>query len=624
MANQSTQGFNGNANYLGTGFFNAAVYVQERDPIPTDQNGIPLGTLWINVATDAVFMLTQKLYDNTIKKTVSTWIGISGNFFNEVHTDAGIATPLAGVLAIFGGTNINTNAAANSVFINLDDTVSIGGTMSADDGFITLNGNINLPNTNTTGTEGIIQFDVDRFISNFGVENTFVGANSGNTTLTGSGNTALGTDALASITTGLNNTAIGVSSLTAQTTLGGNVALGWSALNALTAGSNNIAIGNLSGSGYSTNEASNICINAVGTPLESHVIRIGTDGTGPGQQDTCYIAGTTHIARNLNLKFTNAAGTEGAIYTGDGVSLTRFITNPGFPAAFNIFVGEACGPTFPYAGAAQGNTGLGANVMTAIVGASGNTSVGFGSGNAIANNVDNTCLGHNAGNLLATGDLNCFVGAFSGAVLTGNAGAIGNTALGYGALNNCTSGSANLCLGGLSGQNLTTNESHNLIIYNSGVVGRSHEIRIGSTGGGDGQQSKCWIAAIRGVTTDVADAIPVLIDSTGQLGTVSSSERYKDDIEDMGPESDMVMALRPVTFTYKSDQTKTKHYGLIAEETHEVFPSLVVYDKEGLPDTVKYHELPVLLLNELQKCMATIANLQERIAILEKGHKKTR
>jgi len=158
MANQSTQGFNGLA-YVGSGFFNAAVYVQERNPIATDQKGIPLGTLWINVVTDGVFMLTQKLYDPAIKKTVSTWIPISGNFFNEVHTDAGNATPLAGVLGVFGGLNINTNAVANLVFINLNENIHIIGTMSADDGFITTAGNINLPNTNNGGTEGVIQFE---------------------------------------------------------------------------------------------------------------------------------------------------------------------------------------------------------------------------------------------------------------------------------------------------------------------------------------------------------------------------------------------------------------------------------------------------------------------------------
>lgn len=643
MANQSTQGFNGNANYLGTGFFNAAVYVQERDPVPTDQNGIPLGTLWINVATDAVFMLTQKLYDNTIKKTVSTWIGISGNFFNEVHTDLGTAVPLAGALAILGGTNMNTNAVANAVFINLDDTVHIGGTLTADDGIVITAGNLNLPNTDTTGNEGIIQFDVNRFISNFGNENTFVGQNSGNTTVTGGLNSGFGANALQSLTTGGSNTCIGNSSGEHLTTGQSNSAVGHASLNLANAAANantaighfslgslltgkfNIAVGDLAGFSYTGAEDSNICIGHSGVLGENHVIRLGTDGTGNKQQNVCYIAGTTHIARNLNLKYSDGTGAVGYIYTGDTVTPGRFIHNPGI---FNTFVGEDAG-SFGVTGV--DNVGIGSESLEVLVGASGNTAVGVGSGASIVNNIENVCIGKNSGHVLAAGDLNVFIGSFTGASLTGNVGAVGNTALGHGALRNSTGGSANLCLGGLSGQNLTTNESNNVLIQNNGVTGHSREIRIGTqyTGGGgpgDGQQSACWIAAIRGVTTGVADAIPVLIDSTGQLGTVSSSERYKDDIEDIGPESDMIHALRPVTFVYKSDQSKTKQYGLIAEEVNEVFPHLVIYDKEGLPDTVKYHELPVLLLNELQKYVATIEDLRERIDILENSlrSKKTR
>jgi len=47
-------------------------------------------------------------------------------------------------------------------------------------------------------------------------------------------------------------------------------------------------------------------------------------------------------------------------------------------------------------------------------------------------------------------------------------------------------------------------------------------------------------------------------------------------------------------------------------------PSLVVYDKEGLPQTVKYHELPSLLLNELQKSNKMIEMLTKRIEYLER------
>ena len=124
-----------------------------------------------------------------------------------------------------------------------------------------------------------------------------------------------------------------------------------------------------------------------------------------------------------------------------------------------------------------------------------------------------------------------------------------------------------------------------------------------------------------------ADAIPVLIDSTGQLGTVSSSRSVKKDIRDMGDATARLLDLRPVTFRYKQEQTLPSggevppEYGLIAEEVAEVFPDLVVYDEKGQPFTVKYHEMAPMLLNEMKKERRAhaqeMAVLTERLARLE-------
>ena len=117
------------------------------------------------------------------------------------------------------------------------------------------------------------------------------------------------------------------------------------------------------------------------------------------------------------------------------------------------------------------------------------------------------------------------------------------------------------------------------------------------------------MAGIRGVTSGVADAIPVMVDSVGQLGTVSSSRRFKFDIADMGDASTGLMRLRPVTFRYKDATTDGAHplqYGLIAEEVAEVNRDLVVYEKDGQALTVKYHLLPTMLLNEVQQQQRTI------------------
>ncbi len=127
------------------------------------------------------------------------------------------------------------------------------------------------------------------------------------------------------------------------------------------------------------------------------------------------------------------------------------------------------------------------------------------------------------------------------------------------------------------------------------------------------------------MTTGIADAIAVVVDSAGQLGTVSSSRRVKDDIADMGEASSTLMKLRPVTFHYKSDKNpkgRTLQYGLVAEEVAKVAPGLVAHSADGKVETVYYQFLAPMLLNEYQKQQRTIqaqaAELAKQTAKLEK------
>jgi hypothetical protein len=142
-------------------------------------------------------------------------------------------------------------------------------------------------------------------------------------------------------------------------------------------------------------------------------------------------------------------------------------------------------------------------------------------------------------------------------------------------------------------------------------------------------QTSFFAAGIRGVTTGNNDAIPVVIDSNGQLGTVSSSRRFKEDIHDMDTVSSGLMRLRPVTFRYQkpfADGSKPIQYGLIAEEVADVYPDLVAHSADGQIETVKYQVLDSMLLNELQKehkqvqeQAETIRVLEARLAVLEKA-----
>jgi hypothetical protein len=194
-----------------------------------------------------------------------------------------------------------------------------------------------------------------------------------------------------------------------------------------------------------------------------------------------------------------------------------------------------------------------------------------------------------------------------------NPGATGtsNTAVGANALDSIGTGSNNIAVGAQAGNNITTT-GFNIDIGNQGVGGDSGVIRIGVVG----TQSTTFIAGIQGVTTGDNNAVEVMIDSAGQLGTISSSRRYKEDIQDMGDTSSGLLRLRPVTFRYKkpfNDGSQPVQYGLIAEEVAEVYPDLVARSADGQIQTVKYQVLGPMLLNEVQKQNTTIAAQKEQI-----------
>jgi len=113
--------------------------------------------------------------------------------------------------------------------------------------------------------------------------------------------------------------------------------------------------------------------------------------------------------------------------------------------------------------------------------------------------------------------------------------------------------------------------------------------------------NSCFIGNIRGVTTQSSDAIAVVIDCAGQLGTMSSSRRFKKEIKPMEKASEAILSLKPVTFHYKSDRTDTPQFGLIAEEVAEVNRNLVARDKNGDIYTVRYDAVNAMLLNEFLK-----------------------
>src|SRR5215475_7296726 len=117
---------------------------------------------------------------------------------------------------------------------------------------------------------------------------------------------------------------------------------------------------------------------------------------------------------------------------------------------------------------------------------------------------------------------------------------------------------------------------------------------------GDPAHSKVFIDGISGATVGAANA-PVLVNVNGQLGTAPSSAQYKKDVADMGKSSEVIFSLRPVSFHYKGDDTNLPCFGLIAEEVAKANPDLILLDKEGKPQTVRYEQINAMLLNEFLK-----------------------
>jgi hypothetical protein len=105
--------------------------------------------------------------------------------------------------------------------------------------------------------------------------------------------------------------------------------------------------------------------------------------------------------------------------------------------------------------------------------------------------------------------------------------------------------------------------------------------------------------------------VNVLVDGSGQLGTASSSRRVKRDIAPLG-ELRPLMKLQPVSFRYRSGPPEL-HYGLLAEQVAKVLPELAVYGEDGLPETVQYQELPVLLLAKIQQQQRQINRLMREV-----------
>jgi hypothetical protein len=279
------------------------------------------------------------------------------------------------------------------------------------------------------------------------------------------------------------------------------------------------------------------------------------------------------------------------------------------------------------------NTALGGGALISNTGGAYNTATGSSALQSNTTGKENTASGVSALSGNTTGSANTAVGYIA---LLFNAVGNNNTALGHGAgakqngSNNTSvgyeagyagslnderylTGNNNIALGFQAGSQWSTG-SNNIAIGSSGTASDAGAIRIGERG----RQNRTFIAGIRGSL--VQRGVPVLIDASNRLGMATSLRQFKQDIQPMGDASSKLMQLKPVSFRYMeavADGSKPLQFGLIAEEVEEVMPELVVRNAEGTIETVAYHVLPSLLLNEYQKQNRELAQAKANLASTE-------
>jgi hypothetical protein len=210
----------------------------------------------------------------------------------------------------------------------------------------------------------------------------------------------------------------------------------------------------------------------------------------------------------------------------------------------------------------------------------------------------------------------------------------GNTAVGENALRSNSSGSNNVAGG--NGALFFANGNQNTALgylagANSGVGGGNVYIGAQMVGNSD-DINHTYIANISSTNVSGAGTDTATVDlTTGLIGHLTSSRRYKEEIKPIENASETIYRLRPVTYRYKKaiDPTQSPAFGLIAEEVAEVNSNLVARDAKGQSESVHYEMVNAMLLNEflkehrrVQELEANAARQQKQIEALTAGLQK--
>ena len=335
--------------------------------------------------------------------------------------------------------------------------------------------------------------------------------------------------------------------------------------------------------------------------------------TGIGAGALLVDNGGENTAVGAGALFSNTTGS-------DNTAVGAFALFNSTTAGLNVAVGDSALVSFNGTTAFDGaNTALGSIALSAETSGEENVAVGRRALESLVSGSNNVAVGWRAGDNYTGGETNniCIGSGTGGTAGESNAIRIGDSASsgGIDVINNSTLANVVTIGPGLSTQGITI---LTLLGFGNVSIGNGLQTTTGA--------STCNIGGIFNQTPP-AGSHGVVVGPNNQLADATlSSRRFKKDIAPIDKMSEGILALRPVTFHWKTDNTNEPEFGLVAEEVAEVNLNWITRNPQGEISGVRYETIPVLLLNEflkehkkVEEQQATITELKSTVAQQAKG-----
>jgi len=414
--------------------------------LPVVSGGTGAATLTVNNVllgngTSALQVVAPGTTGNVLTSNGTTWTSAAAGASLLGDTDS--ATPFETSLGYQAG---NVNTGINNTFVGYQSGLAnTTGTENTALGKGALQRNTTGASHTAVGTEAL-------FFNTTGQTNVAIGNYALYTNTTASNNVAIGYSAMQNNSTGANNTATGFEALLSNTTAAGNTAHGYQALRSNTTGTQNVGVG-----------FDALYSNTTGLQNTALGYRAGRSGTNN------LTTGTNNILIGYNAEATSATVSNENTFGNSSSTSNRFWgdikpggSNAGTSGQVLTSAGAGVSPTWTTVGggSAATPTALGTVYAQTTNATLANTALGFQANNALTTGTRNIAIGYNANLLATTTSSNIAIGAeaLSSSITGGGGIAIGDSALkamttgfaiaiGGNAMKLATGGNANIAIG---------------------------------------------------------------------------------------------------------------------------------------------------------------------------------